>query len=154
MRRWLVESAMAIRAQRVEAREENLFVALLSEMVDRFDDIADYMTSISCTTGHRPLNRKERNMLFLAFKSLVKPRRASWRKIKDIERVEDEPHCLAIITDYLSRIASEIVSICERIHRFLNSYLIPSEDSAEARVFYRQMKADYFRYLAEIKTDE
>ncbi|KAL4196525.1 hypothetical protein AMTRI_Chr04g246560 [Amborella trichopoda] len=91
---------------------------------------------------------------FLAFQSLVQPRRASCREVKNIERVEDEPHCLAIITDYLSRIESEIVSICEDVHHLLDSYLIPSEDSAEARVFHWQMKADYFRYLAEIKTDE
>ncbi|ERM95465.1 hypothetical protein AMTR_s00008p00261680 [Amborella trichopoda] len=63
MRRWLVESAMAIPAQREEAREENLFMAMLTEMVDRFDDMADYMTTISCTTGNQPLNRKEHNML-------------------------------------------------------------------------------------------
>ncbi|ERM95464.1 hypothetical protein AMTR_s00008p00261670 [Amborella trichopoda] len=62
--------------------------------------------------------------------------------------------CLAIIMDYLSRIESEIVSICEDVHHLLDSYLIPSEDSAEARVFHWKMKADYFRYLAEIKTDE
>ncbi|XP_006843941.2 14-3-3-like protein [Amborella trichopoda] len=116
--------------------------------------MADYMTTISCTTGHRPLNTMERNLLVLAFKSLVRPRRASWRKIKDIERVEDEPHCLATITDYLSRIESEIVSICERVQQLLDSYLITYEDSAEARGYYRQMKADYFRHLAEFKTDE
>ncbi|KAL4179334.1 hypothetical protein AMTRI_Chr13g86780 [Amborella trichopoda] len=129
-------------------------MAILTKMVDRFDDMADYMTTISCTTGHRPLNTMERNLLVLAFKSLVRPRRASWRKIKDIERVEDEPHCLATITDYLSRIESEIVSICERVQQLLDSYLITYEDSAEARGYYRQMKADYFRHLAEFKTDE
>lgn len=35
----------------------------------------------------------------------------------------------------------------------LDKYLVPTASSAEAAVFYLKMKADYLRYLAEVKAD-
>ncbi|PQP92675.1 14-3-3-like protein GF14 iota [Prunus yedoensis var. nudiflora] len=36
----------------------------------------------------------------------------------------------------------------------IDKHLIPSSTSGEATVFYYKMKGDYYRYLAEFKTDQ
>ncbi|KAI3768906.1 hypothetical protein L6452_00001 [Arctium lappa] len=40
------------------------------------------------------------------------------------------------------------------VHGIIDKHLLPSSGSGEAIVFYHKMKGDYFRYLAEFKTDK
>ena len=45
------------------------------------------------------------------------------------------------------------MQVCNEILDVLDKYLVPTASSAEAAVFYLKMKADYLRYLAEVKAD-
>ena len=48
---------------------------------------------------------------------------------------------------------SELDGICQKILALLDSRLISKASNGESKVFYHKMKADYYRYIAEFKTD-
>ncbi|GAB2280197.1 Growth-regulating factor 12 [Dionaea muscipula] len=74
------------------------------------------------------LTVEERNLLSVGYKNVIGARRASWRIMSSIEQKEESKG-----ND--------------------NNHLIPHSGTGEATVFYYKMKGDYYRYLAEFKTD-
>jgi 14-3-3 protein epsilon len=56
------------------------------------------------------------------------------------------------IPAYKGEVESEPRNICDGILRLMETHLIPSSTSDESKVFYLEMKDDYHRYLAELKT--
>lgn len=40
------------------------------------------------------------------------------------------------------------------LQELLDKHLIPSATPADSKVFYLKMKGDYYRYLAEVATEE
>ncbi|RWR74971.1 14-3-3-like protein [Cinnamomum micranthum f. kanehirae] len=139
------------------SREENVYMAKLSEQAERYEEMVEYMGNVAKsveTEGAEELTVEERNLFSVAYKNAIGARRASWRIISSIEQKEEsrgnEDH-VAIIKDYRGKIEQELSKICDGILRLLESHLIPSSTSAESKVFYLKMKGDYHRYLAEFK---
>merc|ERR1712228_320129 len=51
--------------------------------------------------------------------------------------------------EYCGKVESELQNICDAVHGLLDGNLIVKATSAESKVFYQKMKADYYRYIAE-----
>ncbi|XP_059670572.1 14-3-3-like protein [Cornus florida] len=137
------------------SREENVYMAKLSEQAERYEEMVEFMEKVAKTVDVEELTVEERNLLSVAYKNVIGARRASWRIISSIEQKEEgrgnEDH-VAIIKEYRSKIELELSKICEGILSLLDGHLVPSASSAESKVFYLKMKGDYNRYLAEFKT--
>jgi 14-3-3 protein epsilon len=99
----------------------------------------------------------ERNLLSVAYKNAVGPRRASWRIVSSIEQKEEskgsDKH-IGTIRDYRNKIETELEDVCKDVLNVLDEHLIPKAESGESRVFYHKMKGDYHRYLAEFASGE
>merc|ERR1712066_1083461 len=48
----------------------------------------------------------------------------------------------------------ELQGLCDRILKLLDDHLIEKCSGGESKVFYQKMKADYYRYIAEFRTEE
>lgn len=132
------------------ASEKNLFFAKLAEQAERYDDMRDYMESVG--RARTELTVEERNLISVGFKNAVGSRRASWRAVSTIELKElakGNTGRAAWAQEFRERIESELQELCESIIGLLESSLIPDAIAPEAKVFYRKMKADYHRYIAE-----
>ncbi|KAI3685984.1 hypothetical protein L1987_79653 [Smallanthus sonchifolius] len=106
------------------AREENVYLAKLSEQAERYEEMVEFMEKVSVSlTDSEELTVEERNLLSVAYKN-----------------------------DYRSKIEKELSDICDGILKLLDSKLVPSASSGDSKVFYLKMKGDYHRYLAEFKT--
>ncbi|XP_076885191.1 14-3-3 protein 2-like [Bidens hawaiensis] len=134
------------------AREENVYMAKLSEQAERYEEMVEFMEKVS---GAEELTVEERNLLSVAYKNVIGARRASWRIISSIEQKEEsrgnQDH-VTVIKDYRSKIEKELSDICGGILKLLDTKLVPSASSGDSKVFYLKMKGDYHRYLAEFKT--
>ena len=133
--------------------EENVYMAKLAEQAERYDEMVEYMKSVA-EASSADLSLEERNLLSVAYKNVVGARRASLRIIGSIESKEKEKGSAnaGLVSTYKGKVEEELNTICMDILKLLDENLIAKAEKVaqpEAIVFYKKMKADYYRYLAE-----
>ncbi|KAJ5073281.1 14-3-3-like protein d isoform x1 [Anaeramoeba ignava] len=137
-------------------RDFLVFVAKMCEQARRYEEMRDAMKSIIQVTGE--LTTEERNLLSVAYKNLITPKRYSIRVFTSFEERETENGNQTIaerIREKRLNSEKELKDICFEIISFIDEKLIPSATNDEGLVFYYKMKGDYCRYLAEfLKSDE
>jgi len=127
--------------------------AKLAEQAERYDDMASRMEKVvRMIEPDKELTNEERNLLSVAYKNVVGARRSSWRVLSSIEQKE-KAEGADLTKSYRSDVEKELAEICEKVLALLDQFLIKENGSPESKVFYLKMKGDYYRYLAEIKTD-
>ena len=137
----------------MDEREDNVYKAKLAEQAERYDEGVTAMKIVASLDVE--LTVEERNLLSVAYKNVIGPRRASWRIILSIEqKVENKvaKDKLKMIEAYRLQVEKELRDICVDILQVLDNHLIPCSDTGESKVFYYKMKGDYHRYLAEFAT--
>ncbi|TNJ26409.1 14-3-3 protein [Giardia muris] len=146
-------------------RDDLVFMAQLNENAERYEEMVESMKKVveevNKKAGDDPeeLTDKERNLLSVAYKNVIGPRRAAWRIVSSIEAKEkgrQKPNAKRIeqIRSYRQKIEGELWGICQDIRKLLEEELIPRSTSVEAKVFYYKMQGDYYRYLAEYSSGE
>merc|ERR1712176_1440382 len=136
-------------------RDKSVYFAKLAEQAERYDEMAEHMGDV----GEVPqeLSVEERNLLSVAYKNAVGSRRAAWRIITSIEQKEKTKgnyQQAGFAREYCTKVEKELDEICNAILALLNGNLLEKASNDESKVFYHKMKADYYRYIAEYKTDE
>ncbi|KAH0573572.1 14-3-3 protein [Spironucleus salmonicida] len=136
----------------MESREDLVFIAQLNENAERYEDMIETMKKI-ISLGEE-LNDKERNLLSVAYKNIIGPRRAAWRIVSTIEtrekgRTKPSSARIEYVTGYRVKIEEELKAYCNDVLSLIDNKFIPTCTETTAKVFYYKMKGDYFRYLAE-----
>ncbi|MFS8029050.1 putative 14-3-3 protein [Helianthus anomalus] len=124
------------------------FTLYFTEMVESMKNVAKLNVELTV---------EERNLLSVGYKNVIGARRASWRIMSSIEQKEESKgneNYVSLIKGYRKKVEDELSKICSDILDIIDKHLVPSSGSGEATVFYYKMKGDYFRYLAEFKTDQ
>ncbi|CAN0896433.1 14-3-3-like protein GF14 iota [Linum grandiflorum] len=135
-------------------RDGHVYMAKLSEQAERYDEMVECMKKVAKLDCE--LTVEERNLLSVGYKNVIGARRASWRIMSSIEQKEESKgneQNVKLIKGYRHKVEDELAKICHDILDIIDKHLIPSSASGEATVFYYKMKGDYFRYLAEFKTE-
>ncbi|KAF9624174.1 hypothetical protein IFM89_008112, partial [Coptis chinensis] len=136
-------------------RETLVYTAKLAEQAERYDEMVECTKKIAKLDLE--LTVEERNLLSVGYKNVIGARRASWRIMSSIEQKEESKgneQNVKLIKNYRSKVEEELSKICNDILTIIDEHLIPSATSGESTVFYYKMKGDYFRYLAEFKTEQ
>jgi len=136
-------------------RDKSVYFAKLAEQAERYDEMAEHMKDVGKVP--QELSVEERNLLSVAYKNTVGSRRAAWRIITSIEQKEKSKgntEQAGFAREYCTKVEGELDSICSTILELLNGNLLEKASSDESKVFYHKMKADYYRYIAEFKTDD
>ncbi|KAI3696328.1 hypothetical protein L1987_79341 [Smallanthus sonchifolius] len=136
-------------------RETHVYSAKLAEQAERYEEMVESMKSVAKLNVE--LTVEERNLLSVGYKNVIGARRASWRIMSSIEQKEESKgneSNVSLIKGYCKKVEDELAKICSDILEIIDKHLIPSSGSGEATVFYYKMKGDYYRYLAEFKTDQ
>ncbi|GMN41979.1 hypothetical protein TIFTF001_011196 [Ficus carica] len=136
-------------------RETQVYLAKLAEQAERYEEMVECMKKLAKLDVE--LTVEERNLLSVGYKNVIGARRASWRIMSSIEQKEESKgneNNVKLIKSYRQKVEEELCKICNDILTIIDKHLIPSSASGEATVFYYKMKGDYYRYLAEFKTDQ
>jgi len=121
-------------------------MARISEHAERYDEMVPLVREIAQMNG--VLSSEERNLLSIAYKNVIGPRRASWRV------VERGDMSYASVQALRKKVEKEMDDICNDIVDLLNTQLIPNSNNDETSVFFYKMLGDYHRYRAEYQTEE
>jgi len=135
-------------------KDYNVYMAKLAEQAERYDEMAEYMKEVS--TCEEELSVEERNLLSVAYKNAVGSRRASWRIISSVEQKESSKgndDAAERAGKYRAIVEKELDDICQKILSLLDDNLIKNSTTGESKVFYYKMKGDYYRYIAEYKSE-
>lgn len=135
-----------------ENKDELVQKAKLAEQAERYDDMANAMKKV--TEHGAELTNEERNLLSVAYKNVVGARRSSWRVISSIEqKTEGNERKQGMAREYREKVEKELCEICYDVLGLLDKHLIAKATQPESKVFYLKMKGDYFRYLAEVASN-
>jgi 14-3-3 protein epsilon len=138
----------------MSTREELLYMAKITEQTERFEDMLDAMKKV--VSFGQELSVEERNLLSVAYKNSIGPRRTAWRALSSIEKKEEAKNSknLPLLKAYKKKIEDELNKFCNDIIALLEEKLVPSASNPEAQVFYLKMKGDYYRYISEYTSGE
>lgn len=136
------------------SRSDLIYLARLYERAEKYDDMVQCINHF--VKMNPKLNIEERNILSAGYKNIISNRRYSWRYLQNqTKKEEKEDHQLAIkyIFEIKLKVEDEIKNICKEINSLLDSFLIPSADDIEFKIYFLKMKADYYRYQCEFLKD-
>jgi len=138
------------------SREELIFLTKLLERADRFQDMINAIKEIIQLDP--VLTIEERNIFSASYKNLITPKRTSWRVLNLMEKKDfkKNPENLPYIKHTKENITKEIIDISQEIHKIIEEILIPNchKEDSESQVFYLKLMGDYYRYIAEISSEE
>ncbi|KAF0720216.1 Aste57867_485 [Aphanomyces stellatus] len=136
-------------------RSTLVFLAKLAEQAERYHDMVDHMKTVAIDYDQE-LSTEENNLLVVAYKNEVGPRRAAWRVLHSIQThvSESDDHRLKTIQLYRHKIESEIADLCDDVLVTIDKHLLPKATTSDAQAYYHKMKGDYYRYWAEIQTGD
>lgn len=132
--------------------EENIFLARVAEQAERFEDMVDFLKPVLDSKG-AALNTDERNLLSVAFKSLISSKRAAWRTITAIEQNPKYQKFGEHLKAYKTKIETALYADCEKIIDIVKSKVLSKSSEEEPRAFFVKMVGDYYRYIAETAQD-
>uniref|UniRef100_A0A915ELX6 14-3-3 domain-containing protein n=1 Tax=Ditylenchus dipsaci TaxID=166011 RepID=A0A915ELX6_9BILA len=118
----------------MNSKEQVVACAKLAEQANRYDDMADLM--LQATELSNQMDFEERNLFSMAFKHSIEVGR---RRSEDVLGAAVRP-----------KDRRGAPGICKKVLDALENVLIPNAGDSAAKVFYIKMKADYYRYLAEV----
>ena len=85
-------------------REEQLYMAKITEQTERFEDMLDAMNKV--VAANPDLTVEERNLLSVAYKNTIGSRRTAWRALSSIEKKEEQKGSknIGLLRSYKSKI--------------------------------------------------
>jgi len=133
--------------------EEHIFMARVAEQAERFEDMVDFLKPVLDTKGGA-LSADERNLLSVAFKSLISSKRAAWRTITAIEQNPKYSKYGDSLASYKKKIEQQLYADCEKIIEIVRSKVLTKQNEPEPKAFFVKMVGDYYRYIAETAQGE
>ncbi|KAL3097626.1 hypothetical protein niasHT_023426 [Heterodera trifolii] len=136
-----------------ETKDQLICLIIVCEKARRFDDMVEAMKKLIKLDPN--LGLEDRVSLAVAYKGAMSSRRSSWRSLVSIEErtgpeMNERQH--QVMKSYRVHVQNELVTICQELLTCINEVLFPKATEPEPKVFYLKMKADYYRYMAEVAT--
>ena len=136
--------------------EKNIYMAILAQQCKRYEEMFKYMEDLFIQRG-KDFSQKERELLTYGYISFIQSKRKSLHMVMAYETKEkknEKSQFLSYIRDYRKNLESELTLSCQKIILILDSLLIKKAETNEAKIYYKKLKGDFNRYIAEYAKDE
>jgi len=134
----------------VKTVEEAVFLSKVAEQAERYEDMLLFIKPI--LEKKSELAMEERNLVSVAFKNISGNKRTAWRALTAIEENPKYDKYHEKTKTYKVKIEEELKKICKEAIAAIDGNLLKNASTAEGKVFYLKMKADYYRYTGEVCT--
>lgn len=141
--------------------EEMLLKANLSDMAERYDDMAKEMKAAvkMAYENKHILNVNARNSFSVAYKNLVSSSRSSWRILcSEKQKLEGKGSDMVhVIGEKIKKVEQDLLKSCDEVLEIITKYVLSLDEASknvEYSIFFLKMRGDYYRYKAEVVTGE
>ena len=128
--------------------DEQFYLARVAEHCERYQDMIQFLEVFK--EKSEDLTVDERNLLSVAFKNSITERRTAWRAFTAIAQKKSQQKYADSIKNYKDKVVEEMQGICDQVVADIDTYYLPKAKDSESLVFFYKMKADYYRYMAEV----
>ena len=131
--------------------DKNMYMALLSDQCQRYEEMIKSIEDM-IKTRDKDISQNERNLLIIAYRNLINPKRLSLRTIMAYETKEKKKETsmyLPYIREYREKIENEITKICQNLIFTIDNDLLKKASETESKVFYIKIKGDFNRFMGE-----
>jgi 14-3-3 protein epsilon len=135
-------------------RELKFFMARVADQAERYSDVLVNLNVL--ISADAALNSDERNLLSVAYKALTGARRNALRTVNaflEDDSIKAIPERVAQLTALKTKLVGELDGYCKELIALTDSKLLPAAGDATTKVFYEKLKADYYRYSVEFKSE-
>ena len=142
--------------EKVPKYEKNIYMALLAQQCGRYEEMLKYLEDL-VIQRNKDFSLKERELLLYGYISYIKSKRKSLHIVMAYETKEKKNEnsiFLSYIQEYRRTLESDLTQSCQKIIYILDSLLIKKAENNEAKIFYKKLKGDFNRYIAEYAKDE
>ncbi|KAL0917079.1 hypothetical protein M5K25_012120 [Dendrobium thyrsiflorum] len=144
-----------------DSREGLLLLARLAADGNRYEHMFRYMRRlIAIVAPENPLTDHERQVFTSACNIVLEGQRETYRYVSKAaaESASVDPLRAEAATEYLELISTEIAKICSDVVGIIDICFLPvgigpvgAAATPESRVFYKKMKGDFLKHMAEVK---
>lgn len=140
------------------SREDFIYLAKMAEQCERFDEMLGFVRKF-VSLGDSLLTPDEKHVFAAAYKNTVGNRRAELRVLTVIEQKEQrkgnvDQTTLSNIAAYKKTIEDEMITLCHELIKLIDDRLLQNSKSPNNEIYFKKMKGDYFRYLAELMSEQ
>ena len=135
--------------------EKVKYLANLSLKYEQYEDSLFYVDEmVKIKEGE--LTEEERDLFVSAYRIFINEKRTAWRNIyiAEAKEKEDKSKYTPIMNEIRIQYEDIITKACEKLIYCINTYIIKKTNSPEGKAFFLKVKADHFRYLAEISNGQ
>jgi 14-3-3 protein epsilon len=138
-----------------EKCEKAKFLAQLSLRFEKYEDAIIYVDEI-IKHEENELSEEDRDLFVSAYRIFINEKRNAWRTVFINENAEKEQKTKfsPMLNEIRGTYEDIIQKACEKLIYCINEYIINKTHSVEGKSFFLKVKADHYRYLAEISTGQ
>ena len=136
--------------------EKNIYMALLAQQCSRYEEMFKYLEDL-LIKRNKDFSVKERELLAYGYVSYIKSKRKSLHIVMAYETKEKKNEnsiFISYIQEYRRTLETDLTQSCQKIINIIDSLLFKKAENNEAKIFYKKLKGDLNRYIAEYAKDE
>jgi 14-3-3 protein epsilon len=135
--------------------EKAKFLAQLCLKFEQYENAIEYVDEI-IKIKEDELTSEERDLFISAYRVFINEKRTAWRSIFITENTEKEQKSkyTPLLNEIRTNYEDIIQKACEKLIFCVTNYIIKKTNSVEGKAFFLKVKADHYRYLAEISTGQ
>lgn len=135
---------------------KNLYMAMLSQQCFNYEEMIKYLEKL-VQERNKDFSPEERELLSFGLFQLINTKRNSLHKVmayETKERKKENSGYLLYLQEYRREIEADLTAVCQKIITTIDSLFFKKAENVEAKIYYKKLKADIYRYMSEYAKDE
>lgn len=132
---------------KTDAYEKFYYLATLSLKFENYEESVKYVEEL-IKLKESEMAENEKNLFLSAFKYFVAEKRTGWRNIFTLEGKEKITKLL--MNEIKMKYEDIIIKTCDKLISLINNYVLDKTKSDLGITLFTKVKADHYRYMAEI----
>jgi hypothetical protein len=133
-------------------RSQLIQMAEVAMNCERYKDAVRFISDAVKSCNKHEFTVQERVLFANGFKNLIGSSRVAWKSV--VASIKADAETSKHLEHYKSQLAQEIVRLCRFAISLLDDSVLPNALDPSNTIFFWKLKADCYRYIAEVVTPQ